>query len=355
MSTNKDSTTMAAVESDEHEQPCDVPDNRFPTSNCCRDFHNALAVIMDMLDVERSAAADREKRLISHIDQLSRTVQELSRSSALNIPSSGSSAITVGDSQAQSKSQRKRRHATNCPTVESETNPNTVVDLQLTSSSPAQQDAAATCHIPVGSGPTVPGHDLSDLDHHQRVGVTSNVQTASNSNSKTKTNIQTSANAASAVSEANLPDVDDDSEDAAWRLVTARKPVKKSVVFVGNLLRDASPEQLARFVECRSSELKTPPIKILDCKVFQKQKSSSARLVVHASCSKTLLDRRFWPRPLYSRQWNFDKYSASDVSDDTTETTACDDTQANSASLSEVDTNVHAPSVSDGSEINHAC
>ena len=64
MSTNRDSTTMAAVESDEHEQPCDVPDNRFPTSNCCRDFHNALAVIMDMLDVERSAAADREKRLI---------------------------------------------------------------------------------------------------------------------------------------------------------------------------------------------------------------------------------------------------------------------------------------------------
>eukprot|EP00117_Sycon_ciliatum_P017019 scpid109923/ scgid16203/ len=92
MSTNRDSTTMAAVESDEQEEErCGVSEKRFPTSNCCSDFQNALAVIMDMLDAERGAAADHEKRLINRIDLLTRTFQELSRSSVPNIPNSGSS------------------------------------------------------------------------------------------------------------------------------------------------------------------------------------------------------------------------------------------------------------------------
>ena len=48
--------------------------------NCCRECHNAFAAIFDQMEVEKSEAADREKRLVSKIDQLTRTIKDLSES-----------------------------------------------------------------------------------------------------------------------------------------------------------------------------------------------------------------------------------------------------------------------------------
>ena len=48
--------------------------------NCCRECHNALATILDPMEVEKSEAADSEKRLVSRIDVLARTVKDLSGS-----------------------------------------------------------------------------------------------------------------------------------------------------------------------------------------------------------------------------------------------------------------------------------
>ena len=60
------------------ESPCGTPRTRFASSSCCREFRNAPSAILDLIDAERSAAADREKRLLSRIDQLSQIVQGLS-------------------------------------------------------------------------------------------------------------------------------------------------------------------------------------------------------------------------------------------------------------------------------------
>ena len=48
--------------------------------NCGRECHNALATILDLMEVEKREAADREKRLVSRIDLLARTVKDLSGS-----------------------------------------------------------------------------------------------------------------------------------------------------------------------------------------------------------------------------------------------------------------------------------
>ena len=60
------------------ESPCGTPSTRFASSNCRREIHDALSAIFDLIDAERSAAADCEKRIMPHIDQISQTSQRLS-------------------------------------------------------------------------------------------------------------------------------------------------------------------------------------------------------------------------------------------------------------------------------------
>ena len=42
----------------DRESPCGTPSTRFASSNCRREIHDALSAIFDLIDAERSAAAD---------------------------------------------------------------------------------------------------------------------------------------------------------------------------------------------------------------------------------------------------------------------------------------------------------
>ena len=81
-------------------------------------------------------------------------------------------------------------------------------------------------------------------------------------------------------------------------------------MFVGNLPCSAVPEKIAEFVTIRASEANVN-VKIYECKIFEKERSSSARLVLDAKSAVLVNSREFWPRPLYSRLWNFDKYDST--------------------------------------------
>ena len=93
-----------------------------------------------------------------------------------------------------------------------------------------------------------------------------------------------------------------------WDLVAPRKPTeKRAVLFVGNLKLDAADEHIAAFITQRAATV-GKNVKVHSVKLFQKETTTSARIVVNSSSTDLLLDRKFWPRPVYTRQWNFEKY-----------------------------------------------
>ena len=61
-------------------------------------------------------------------------------------------------------------------------------------------------------------------------------------------------------------------------------------------------------------------VAISQCSLFKKEQSTSARIVVNARDASILLDKRFWPRPVNIRPWNFEKFSPKDKADSDTET-----------------------------------
>ena len=54
---------------------------------------------------------------------------------------------------------------------------------------------------------------------------------------------------------------------------------------------------------------------IHQCSLFKKEKTTSARIVVSARDAPILLDKRFWPRPVYTRSWDFERYRSKDKAD----------------------------------------
>ena len=109
-----------------------------------------------------------------------------------------------------------------------------------------------------------------------------------------------------------LPSFEDDkTESGLWELVCSKKPTgKRTVLFVGNLPSDTSAEKLSEFVTTCASTVKTEvQIIIHECKIFRKESSSSARLVVNSKTAALVNSKVFRPRPVHSRQWNFEKYS----------------------------------------------
>ena len=105
-----------------------------------------------------------------------------------------------------------------------------------------------------------------------------------------------------------LPSFEDDNEDSGlWELVCSAKPTgKRKVLFVGNLRSDTTTEKLSQFVTTRASSAETQ-VKIHECKIFRKEARSSARLVLNSKTAALVNSKGFWPRPVYSRQWNFEK------------------------------------------------
>ena len=100
-------------------------------------------------------------------------------------------------------------------------------------------------------------------------------------------------------------------EDNSWESVTSRKPSpKKAVLFLGNLKANIQEDELRSFIVQRAASTSVE-LSIYDCRIFPKVDSSSARIVVNDKCSSLLKRRDFWPRPLYCRPCNFEKYATT--------------------------------------------
>ena len=98
---------------------------------CCdNDIACGLAAIMDLIEEERSAATDREKRLLSRIDQLARMVQELSAEKSMAeleiVQDEGSDTLAMAEAVKRRKKKARRavsdftvHHGKDCTATES--------------------------------------------------------------------------------------------------------------------------------------------------------------------------------------------------------------------------------------------
>lgn len=99
--------------------------------------------------------------------------------------------------------------------------------------------------------------------------------------------------------------------DGIWQLVTVKKPQrKKSVLYVGRISKECTEKQIEEFVLRRAVTIEERTPTVYAIRIFSKPGSdyNAARLTIDASSRPLLLNRNFWPRPIYSRAWNFEAY-----------------------------------------------
>ena len=111
----------------------------------------------------------------------------------------------------------------------------------------------------------------------------------------------------------NIPNFEESLEDESWKTIISKQPApKKKVLYVGNLRPDVTEDGLKSFLSRRAATASlSSPISIFQCTVFRKIETSSARIVVNAKSLPVLRNKQFWPRPAYTRAWNFEKYNDS--------------------------------------------
>ena len=69
-------------------------------------------------------------------------------------------------------------------------------------------------------------------------------------------------------------------------------------------------DELRSFIVQRAASTSVE-LSIYNCRIFPKVDSSTARIVVNDKCGSLLKRRDFWPRPIYCRPWNFEKYATT--------------------------------------------
>ena len=286
--------------------------------------HNVVEVLRTLARLE-SQLQDQEKRYQRRISELSSELSQLREDLAdtrlcqnLDIGNvtcasckSNSSAIADQEREQETTSQRQRRNR----------------KKRSTGTESRSQSA-----VPVESSrPIDPEMDLTSS-------VRSDVDSSNNKPSNSRTDGTPGPS-----SELTPPRVDrlpkfeemSEDSDATWRLITSTKPTaKKRVLFVGNLMHAITADQLKEFIAARAAEA-DHNVQVFDVKIFQKEKSSTAHIVASAADESFLSNRRFWPRPVYTREWNFDKYPQSDASGD--QQTAQSSTTTTNSSSSRTD------------------
>ena len=108
---------------------------------------------------------------------------------------------------------------------------------------------------------------------------------------------------------------EDETSSNLWKLVTAKKPAKKKcVLYIGRVSKSCTEQQLEHFILQRAEHVGEKAPKVYATKIFSKSDDNdfnAARIVVDYASSQLILTRNFWPRPLYSRRWNFDRATPS--------------------------------------------
>ena len=94
--------------------------------------------------------------------------------------------------------------------------------------------------------------------------------------------------------------------------MTNTRPAGKKAVLAIN----CTEEKLKSFIAQRATSHGIKPPKIYQCRIFVKDTHSAARLIIDAAFSGTLREPEFWPRPLYVRLWNFEKYTTTSNADE---------------------------------------
>ena len=276
--------------------------------NCCRECHNALATILDLMEVDKSEAADREKRLVSRIDLLARTVKDLSGSvvtqSTISTPTYSdagnvnlSSAEGNSLAEVQKTKKRKKKKAGEISTSRKSSTTHTVRDNGV-------ESGRDRSHLPDAQYAHPAAEDTTSLRLAQPV---------------TRKQDRASTTPASIFLP---PSFEESLDDDSWKTISSKRPEpKKKVLFVGNLRSDVTEVGLKTFIAQRlSTSSPSMTVAISQCSLFKKEQSTSARIVVNARDASILLHKRFWPRPVYTRSWNFEKYSPKDKADSDTET-----------------------------------
>jgi len=276
---------------------------------CCCDVHNALAAIFDLLDAERRASEDREKRLLTRIGELSRTVadlttnmEEMKKAVDKKCPVAAIAGTKKENSKnGKSKSKSSRADLSSSKSGPGATNANTVQPDQAE----VEGRAPDAPRVRVG-GTEDPGFGGSGASLEE-------VEATSLSPPRFKFKFKT---------------FEDDDGDLSWNLVTKKKPTPpKKTLYVGNLPDDIDEDKLKEFIAIRASEVDETVV-IHDCSIQKKDGTISARLIVNKSNFKLLTARGFWLRPSYCREW---KYKTKDKPDNKADDRSMPGSETNSA------------------------
>ena len=266
-----------------------APANVIPAGhgrNCCPPCREMLPRLLELLQMERSEAADREKRFLSRIDQLHTTVKELGEKvESLCDVSAEASSSSIGR-----KRRKKKQH--------------TELEVDVTGVRTGTESSMRTTYAPKSSRSEL---NLEESQPSSRSILSLDLPAET---SATESSTRTS----SAASKQSLPRFEDQPEDDSWQTVSSQKPTgKKAVFFVGNLRNDMQEEDFKTFItkRCLSAGVS---VVVHSVKLFSKSDNMSARVIISADGAKLVKSRVFWPAPVCCRAWSFDKYQNSDPS-----------------------------------------
>lgn len=276
ISTNGDQFGVPTAETDDDHQGC---------QKCKHDF----AMLVELLQQERSEAADRQKQLLTRVDQLARKVVELT-DCVDSLTANNSSFQSPIQGAIGPKKRKRSGKAAQQPT--SQVSPLHLGQAHAPPAVPYQGSMDdSTTPTENGMKPETPTKSVADPREDERE-----------------------------VQDSNLTDQlkkllsnESDDEDGDWQFVCSKKPSPpKAVLFVGNLPKNMTEERLRKFVLTRSEKAGVST-EVFSCKIFSKQdlEFSSARLVFTKSSYNVVAHKVFWHRPVYVRDWDFNKYPSS--------------------------------------------
>ena len=254
--------------------------------NCCPSCREILPRLLELLQMERSEAADREKRLLSRLDQLHTTVKELSE----KVESLCDVSVEASSSSIGRKRRKKKQH--------------TELEVDVTGVRTGTESSMRTTYAPKSSR-----SELS-LEESQPSFCSILSLDLPAETSATESSTRTS----SAASKQSLPRFEDQPEDESWQTISSQKPTgKKAVFFVGNLRNDMQEEDFKTFItkRCLSAGVS---VVVHSVKLFSKSDNMSARVIISADGAKLVKSRVFWPTLVHCRAWSFEKYQNRDSS-----------------------------------------
>ena len=242
--------------------------------------------IVEILELDRSAAEDREKRLLNRIDHLTRKVEALTNemTALQSAQDDNGGQRRQGSPSVQKSSQKKQKRV-------AASSPGVPVPVAGCPQKELVRDSVEPCSSVVRT-------------EQQDTSVTEASRVVHQMDPDAPTDAKPGKQGLSRM----LPTFEEDAEGSnLWQLICTKKPTGRKAVhalFVGNLLKDCDADTLCQYVQRRVQEVGVK-VQIHDCTLFPKEKGHSARLILNRTSIELVNTKEFWPSPYYSRKWNF--------------------------------------------------